>query len=73
IMDRIENKKALEVIAALEERTGETVAIYKGSPNAKTMTGYHAYLKTKNGFQAVGDTWGILYRSSKSVDGLLEQ
>lgn len=65
-MIKAKSLKALEIIRILEEKTGEKISIYKGIPYAESIRGYHAYSKKK------GDKCKTLYKSSTSLDGLID-
>ena len=71
-MKRIETPEALEVVEELQKETGETVVIYKGQPDARSLNGFHAYCKTWKGFSVIGEVYGLRFRSSKSLRGLLD-
>lgn len=69
-MVEVTTKRALEVKRELESRTGEVITIYKGAEDARFNNQYHAYFKSWKGFQTKG-TYGECYRSSKTLEGLL--
>ena len=71
-MIRCSSKKAKEIEDILSKRTGETINIRKGKPDARYKNEYFAYMVTLDGFQAVG-TYGIIHKHSKSLKGLLDE
>lgn len=71
-MIRCTSKKAKEIEDILSKRTGETINIRKGKPDARYKNEYFAYVVTLGGFQAVG-TYGIIHNHSKTLQGLLDE
>jgi len=70
-MERLETKKAMEVLNEYEKEFKEGCRIFKGAPDARYSKGYFVYAATWNGFAATG-TYGYLLAHSKTLKGLLE-
>ena len=71
-MIRCKSKKTKEIEDILSKRTGETINIRKGKPDARYKNEYFAYMVTLGGLQAVG-TYGIIHKHSKSLNELLDE